>query len=308
LPIACWPKAWLPTGAIGMSEQVAEPLAFEDCFWTCRDGLRLHYRDYPGNGTAPPLLCLPGLTRNARDFEDFAQRHAGRFRVLAPDFRGRASSEYDPVPDRYLPPTYAGEVIELLDQLGVPEAIFIGTSLGGLVTMIVAAIQPQRIAGAVLNDVGPVVDPRGVERIRSYIGKADRFSDWDAAGERIAANSAHVPARFTKADWLKVARRICREADGSIQFDYDMAITDAIARAGVTPNVDLWPLFRALAQKPLLILRGEHSDLLSEPGAAAMLEAAPQAELVTVPGVGHAPYLDELEAEAALDRFLARWA
>ena len=294
--------------SMGTQADQGQPAHFEDRYWTCRDGLRLHCRDYPGNAAAPPILCLPGLTRNARDFESVAERYAGRFRVLALDFRGRAASEYDPNPDRYQPPTYAGDVIEFLDLMGLDQVIFIGTSLGGLVTMIIAAIQPQRIAGTVLNDVGPVVDPKGVERIRSYIGDPGRFPTWEAAAERIAANTANLPAHFTNVDWLKVARRTCREDDGAIIFDYDMAITDVINRAGATPAFDLWPLFHALAQRPLLILRGEKSDILSEADAAAMLAAAPEAELATIPGLGHAPNLDEPETVAALDRFLARWA
>src|SRR6476660_3718413 len=131
---------------------------FEDRYFVVRDGLRLHYRDYPGAADKPPLLCLTRLTRNARDFADFAERYSPAHRVIALDFRGRAASDYDPVPARYNPLTYAGDVIELLDQLGLGQAIFMGTSLGGLVTMIIAATAPQRIAAAVINDVGPDVD------------------------------------------------------------------------------------------------------------------------------------------------------
>src|SRR4051794_30505486 len=132
---------------------------FEDCYFTVRDGLRLHYRDYPGATGKPPLLCLHGLTRNARDWSDFAERYSPGHRVIALDFRGRAGSDYDPIPARYMVPTYAGDVIEMLDQLGIPEAIFVGTSLGGLVTMAIAAMAPQRIRASILNDVGPDVDP-----------------------------------------------------------------------------------------------------------------------------------------------------
>ena len=153
-----------------------------------RDGLKLHYRDYPGSDDRSPLLCLPGLTRNVRDFADFAERYSPRLRVLALEFRGRGDSAYDPLPARYTPLTYAGDVLELLDQLGIARAIFVGTSLGGLVTMTVAAIAPQRIAAAILNDVGPELSPEGVDRIKSYVGKDTRFATWDEAAQAIAAN------------------------------------------------------------------------------------------------------------------------
>ena len=168
--------------------------AFEDRYFTVRDGLRLHYRDYAGSLDRPPILCLPGLTRNSRDFAKLAERYSPRFRVLALEFRGRAQSEYDPQPMRYNPLTYAGDVIELLDQLGIAQAIFVGTSLGGLVTMTVAALAPQRIAATILNDIGPKLSTAGLDRIRSYVGKDVRFKSWDDAAERIANNVGRVPA------------------------------------------------------------------------------------------------------------------
>ena len=192
---------------------------YADCYFTVRDGLRLHYRDYRSSSDKPPLLCLPGLTRNARDFADFAERYSPRFRVIALDFRGRATSDYDPVPARYNPLTYAGDVIELLDHLGIDQAIFVGTSLGGLVTMVVAATAPQRIAAAIINDVGPDVDPAGINRILTYVGKDVRFSSWDEAADTIAANYGSKFDRFTHADWVAMAKRNCREENGEIRFD-----------------------------------------------------------------------------------------
>ncbi len=128
--------------------------------WTSRDGLRLFYRDYPGSAERPPLVCLSGLTRNSRDFADFAERYAGRFRVIVPDFRGRGLSDRDPQPERYNPKIYAADILALLDELEVDRAVFVGTSLGGIVAMLIAAIQPQRIAATILNDVGPDLDTR----------------------------------------------------------------------------------------------------------------------------------------------------
>ncbi len=283
---------------------IATAERFADRFFTVRDGLRLHYRDYSGADDKPPLLCLPGLTRNARDFADFAERHSPRFRLIALDFRGRATSDYDPVPARYNPLTYAGDVIELLDQLGIPEAIFVGTSLGGLVTMVIAATAPQRIAAAIINDVGPDVDPAGIDRILTYVGKDVRFRSWDEAADTIAANYGGNFDRFTHADWVAMAKRNCREENGEIRFDYDMAITEPFKTAGPVPQADLWPLFAALGQKPLLVVRGEKSDLLTAQTAQKMQAVAPGMKLAVVPGVGHAPELSEPEAVSAIDEFL----
>ena len=278
-------------------------MSFEDRHFTVKDGLKLHYRDYPGSNERPPILCLPGLTRNSRDFAHLAERHSPRFRVLALEFRGRAGSDYDPQPMRYNPLTYAGDVIELLDQLDVSQAIFVGTSLGGLVTMTVGALAPQRIAATILNDIGPELKTQGLDRIRNYVGKDIRFESWQAAAETIANNVGRIPASYGQEDWVRMARRVCREDDGAIRFDYDMAIVKPF-EAAPTPTIDMWPLFATLAQKPLLVVRGELSDLLSADAAKEMQAAAPNAKFVTVPGVGHAPELDEPEAVAAIDAFL----
>jgi pimeloyl-ACP methyl ester carboxylesterase len=277
---------------------------YADRHFTVRDGLRLHYRDYPGASDKPPLLCLPGLTRNARDFAEFAERYSSRFRVIALDFRGRAASDYDPVPARYNPMTYAADAIELLDQLAIGQAIFVGTSLGGLVTMVIAATAPQRIAAAIINDVGPDVDPAGIDRILTYVGKDVRFSDWDQAAHVISGNYGASFDRYTHEDWVKMAQRNCREEDGEICFDYDMAIAEPFRTSGPAPQADLWPLFAALADKPLLVVRGEKSDLLTAETAQKMQAVAPGMKVAVVPGVGHAPELSELEAVAAIDEFL----
>jgi len=283
-------------------EQAAEP-RYRDGYFTVSDGLRLHYRDYPGSPDRPPLLCLPGLTRNARDFAALAERHSPRFRVIALDLRGRALSDYDPVPARYNPLTYARDVVELLDELGIDRAIFVGTSLGGLVTMTIAALAPQRIAAAILNDVGPELGQVGIDRILNYIGKDARFASWEQAAEAIAAAQGSAFPHYRPADWLATARRNCREDAGAFVFDYDMAIADAFS-AVPAPRVDMWPLFAALAQQPLLVVRGALSELLSSEALGKMRIAAPHARIVEIPGVGHAPMLDEPEGAAAIDAFL----
>ena len=277
---------------------------FSDNFFTVPDGLRLHYRDYPGSSERPPLFCLPALTRNVRDFAAFAERHSPRFRVIVLDYRGRGDSEFDPQPERYIPPTYAADVVELLDRLAIDQAIFVGTSLGGLVALILAALAPERIAAAVLNDVGPELEEAGLARIRTYVGKDRRFGDWDEAARAIAATGQGLPRHYRHEDWVRAAQQRYREQDGQIRFDYDMALGHPFEAGGPAPEVDLWPLFRALAERPLLIIRGSESDLISAAGAAKMRAAAPNAQFVELPGVGHAPDLDEPEAIAALDAFL----
>jgi pimeloyl-ACP methyl ester carboxylesterase len=285
-------------------QEVAAGVGYADRYFTVADGLRLHVRDYSGSGDRPPILCLPGLTRNARDFAELAERYSPAFRVLALDFRGRALSDYDPVPARYNVMTYAADVIQLLDHLDIPQAIFVGTSLGGLVTMAIAATAPQRIAAAIINDVGPDVDPNGIDRILTYVGKDLRFSSWDEAAQAITGNYGSSFERYSHEDWVRMAQRNCREEEGEIRFDYDMAIAEPFKTAGPTPEVDLWPLFAALAQKPLLVIRGEKSDLLTAETAARMRTVAPAINLATVRGVGHAPELSEDEAVSAIDHFL----
>ncbi|WP_155264837.1 alpha/beta fold hydrolase [Sphingomonas segetis] len=283
---------------------MSEKARYRDCRFTVADGLQLHYRDYPGSAGRPPLLCLHGLTRNSRDFAELAELHSPGRRVLALDFRGRGLSDHDPLPARYLPLTYAGDVLQLLDELAIDQAVFVGTSLGGLVTMLIAAMAPQRIAASILNDVGPELTEAGLDRIKSYVGNGAQFRSWDEAAEAIAINNRHIPASYNHADWVKMARRVCREEDGSVVFDYDMAIALPFETQGPAPAVDMWPLFEALGQKPLLVVRGERSDLLGAAVLAKMHHAVRAMKSVTVPGVGHAPMLNEPEAVAAIDSFL----
>lgn len=276
-----------------------------DGFVTVHDGLKLHYREYAGDNAKPPLLCLPGLTRNVRDFADLAERYSPRFRVITFEFRGRGSSEYDPQAARYSPPTYISDTVELLDHLAIPQAIFVGTSLGGLVTMGMAVVAPARIAAAIINDVGPELSSAGLERIRTYVGRPVRFADWDEAARQLAASNPGLSKHYDHSGWVRMAHRTCREDNGQVVFDYDMAIGDPFKSDGPTPQIDMWPLFLALAQKPLLLVRGENSDLLSADAAERMQREAPGMKSAVVNGVGHAPDLDEPEALMAIDEFLS---
>ena len=277
-----------------------------DRYWTSSDGLRLHYRDQDGPTDRPPIVCLPGLTRNARDFEPVADRYAGTWRVLSLDFRGRGMSDYDPKPENYAPPSYAADVLTLFDAIGIDRALLFGTSLGGLVTMILAAAAHDRIAGVMLNDIGPEIDPRGIERIRGYVGRASEFASWENLASALAARNADVYPGYSAEQWQVFARKISSEREGRITFDYDMAISNNFNRAPNGPAASVWPLYQGMAGIPLLILRGELSDLLDPDVAQKMADSLPGAELVTVPNVGHAPALDEPESIAGIDRLLAR--
>lgn len=281
---------------------------FEDRYYNSTDGLRLHYRDYAGGSPdQPPILCLPGLTRNARDFEPVCDRFAGEWRCLALDFRGRALSAPDPDYRRYTPPTYARDVLKLLDQLGIADAVFVGTSLGGLVTMLIASMEEERIAAALLNDIGPEVAPEGIERIRGYVGKPAEFGSFAEAGAAFASRASDVYPRWQDADWERFARRTCREENGKVLLDYDMAIGKPFAEANEGTQPNLWPLLVNLKGKPVTVLRGERSDLFTVPVAERMIaELGDTAELVTIPDVGHAPSFDEPESIAAAERLLAR--
>lgn len=279
--------------------------------WTAPDGLSLFARDYaPGSGAAkPPIIAIHGLTRNSADFGAVAPllAQSGR-RVLAIDVRGRGLSDRPPDPMTYTPDIYAKDVLALMDQAGIDRAVFLGTSMGGLITMALAAIKPRAIAAAILNDVGPEVAPEGLARIAAYTGQPVEIGDWgDAAAYVQRTNGAAFP-HYGPDDWDAFARRVFRQQpDGEIVLDYDPDISVPIRAAGAKALVpNLWPWFRRLAKKrPTLLIRGETSDLLSPAIAEKMRKAAPDMAFAQVPGVGHAPMLDEAEAKAAIFEFLA---
>ena len=278
-----------------------------DRYWYSAEGIRLHYRDYEGPRDKPPILCLPGLTRNARDFEPVADRYAGNWRVISVDLRGRGLSDNDPDPSRYAPQYYVEDILKLLDQEGIADAVFFGTSLGGICTMLLASTDSDRIAGAMLNDIGPEIDPAGIERIGSYVGKEMHFGSWEEAAGALADRNRDKFPNWTTVDWDKFARRICHETDDGIHFQYDMAIAGNFRAATEGPASHSWHLYEALAGRPVTILRGELSDLLSAEIAERMVEALGEdAELVVVPDVGHTPSLEEPQVQAAMDRLLDR--
>ena len=290
--------------------------AFEDRFWPAAGAanLILHARDYAGaSGQArAPVICLHGLTRNARDFETLAPHIAAQGRrVLAVDVRGRGKSAWDSDPSRYVPATYALDVLALMDQLGIARAVFVGTSMGGLITMVVGALRPSAIAAAVINDVGPELAPEGVKRIMGFAGQGGPVETWaDAAAYARRVNVSAFP-HYDQAAWDAFAHRLFVEKDGKPVLDYDPGIAKAFAPPppppegqAAPPAPDLWPLFKALGGRPLLTIRGGTSDLLSPDILNRMRDAVPDMAVAEVPGVGHAPMLDEPEALAAIDALL----
>lgn len=288
---------------------MAERRNYSDGFWWSRDGIRLHYREYAGPADKPPVLCFPGLTRNARDYEALAERLAGQWRVLCVEFRGRGESGYAKDPMSYVPLTYFQDVEALLEELKVDRFVAVGTSLGGLVTMLLAATERDKLAGVVLNDVGPEINPAGLARIRTYVGKGVWYPTWMHAARALASGNADVYPNYAIEDWLRMAKRLYRvNSSGRIVLDYDMKIAEPFRVPGNEAGPDMWPTIDAMNGRPLLIVRGERSDILSEETAAKMVTRVPGAELVTVPGIGHAPTLEEPEAVAGIERLLAKVA
>lgn len=282
---------------------------FSEQCWSSSDGLTLYARDYPpvGKVAGLPVICLHGLTRNSADFEEIAPLIAswGR-RVVVPDVRGRGRSAWDPNPKNYQPRTYARDVIGMMAALGMSRAIFIGTSMGGIITMTLMSIRPTAIAAAVLNDVGPEVAPEGIERILGYAGKQAEIRSWDDAAEYVRRTNQVAYPEAGQVDWHAFARRIFREGKEGPVLDYDPAIGVNLARP--VSRLSHWLvrlLFRRLARRrPTMLIRGALSDIIDDGIARRMERAAPRMKRVDIPGVGHAPLLSEPAAVDALAQFL----
>ena len=282
---------------------------YENRYWWSNDGLRLHYRDYPGPADRPPILCLPGLTRNARDYHDLALRLSPDWRVIAIDLRGRGDSGYAKDPMSYVPLTYVQDVEALLRELDVARYVAFGTSLGGIVAMLLAGTARERLAGLVLNDVGPEISPEGLSRIRSYVGKSNTWPTWLHAARAVAEANESVYPDFQLEDWLAMAKRLYRlNSAGRIVLDYDMKIAEPFRVPGNEAGPDMWRALEGLKTVPTLLVRGATSDVLAANVAERMAGALEQGEFLTIPDTGHAPTLDEPEAIAAIDRLLARIA
>jgi len=285
-----------------------------------KDGLSLYYREYGSSDKV--IICLPGLTRNSKDFHDLATRLATDYRVLCLDFRGRGQSEHDPKWRHYHPGTYARDTWKLMDELSIKQFVVIGTSLGGLVAMIMSAQQGSRIKAIVMNDIGPEVNPLGIKRILKSAGIKSQVNSWQDAVERCKFMGRYAAPNMPDEFWQQFARRTYRlNNDGIPELDMDLNIGVAIRKGVKLTNIlvkirktgilksiggvfiDSWDSFRTVSM-PCLVLRGELSDFLSEEIVNRMLKAKPDLEHAVIPNRGHAPVLDEPESLAAIDSFL----
>ena len=288
------------------------------------DDLSLYYRSY-GSGD-DVVICLPGLTRNCKDFEDLAGHLSTRWRVISPDLRGRGESDHDPEPSHYHAGTYVRDIWALLDGLGIDRFAIIGTSLGGMMAMIMADQQAARLRGIVMNDIGPEFPPDAVARILQYVGRTPPVADWPAAAKQAQQNYGLAFPDMGDEFWLDHIRQSYRvNEEGKPAPDIDPAIGDALRRGykvvkflgwlrrlglkrrvfGV--NIDPWDSFRAITM-PCLLLHGELSDVLTREIVDRMQSVKPDLEVITVPERGHAPLLNEAVAQRAVDRFLERLA
>jgi len=281
----------------------------QDCYYPSADGLRLYYRRFGSEHRSAgccPVLCLPGVTRNSRDFEALARHIAARRLVLTPDLRGRGRSQHDPDSSRYHPASYLNDLWLLLDRERIERTLVIGTSLGGLLAMMMAAMRPARIAGIVLNDIGPEVARDGLDRICAYVGRLPAAASWDDAASALRKVNGQALPGLTEADWLVLARQSYREGpDRRPVPDLDPAIGDVMRAAAGAAAPDLWPLWRSLAQVPALAIRGAVSDILLPATFERMAREHASLECIEVPERGHAPLLDEPSALRAIDEFLA---
>ena len=266
-----------------------------------QDGLRLYFRDY-GDPLLrrTPVLCIPGLTRNSKDFHRHARRLGTERRVLCLDLRGRGRSDYDTDWHRYVPTVYLNDIRHLLALTDIPRVIIVGTSLGGLLAMAVGVAFPTALAGAVINDVGPEIRKEGLDKILEYIRKFEPISSWAEGTDYLRRYFSPLSIE-TEEEWLEFAHNSFREsADGKLHFDWDPAILKPLGG----PLPDLWPIYRSLARLPLVLLRGGVSQVLTPETFARMRDELPGAIAVELPGIGHAPTLTEPPVEEAIDTLL----
>ena len=280
---------------------------YSDIYYDSADGrLKLYARDYGGDGVS--VLCMHGLTRNSADFESIAAHLSGLgYRVISADQRGRGKSDWDPEPANYTPGIYCGDMLKLMQHLGIARAVLLGTSMGGLMAMILGVMAPQTVLGMIINDIGPQIDKAGLDRIAGYTGKGKPVETCADAAERARETNAVAFPDYGEADWLAFARRTYAEtADGKLAPAYDPAISNAFAtpQPAVAPP-DLWGMWDKLEGLPVLSIRGGISDLLSAETVAQMGDRHQGMIAVTVPGHGHAPMLDEPVAVAAIEVFLS---
>jgi len=279
--------------------------AYREGTISVQDGLALYYRDYGDRlGAKTPVLGLAGLTRNSADFDELAERISSERRVLCPDYRGRGRSAYDRDWRHYDPYTYINDISHLLAAAGVGRAVIVGTSMGGLLAMGLAALRPTSVAGVVLNDIGPDVASPGLARILQYVGVDHPQTDWEGAVRFLKELLPSLAPTADDAWWRRHAEATYRKGpDGRLHFDWDVRLAKPLAhQQAVAP--DLWTLYRGLRRIPTLAFRGALSDVLSQDVFRRMALEKPDLVCVTVPDTGHTPSLTEPQATSALDAFL----
>jgi len=273
-------------------------------YFQSSDGLNIFYRDFGGQNDGTPVICLPGLTRNSRDFDDLARYLSNRRRVLTVDFRGRGLSDYDPTWQNYHPLTYVSDVWTLLDLLSIKSVIIVGTSLGGLCAMVMAAQQGERVTGVVMNDIGPEINQAGIDRISEYTGRAAPVTTWEEAAQQTKDIYGEWLPGLNDDDFMRMARRAFREIESDVpRLDMDSNIGRAIREVGPQKG-DPWELYSALRDTPVTLLWGVMSDILTTAIIEKMKAAKSDLEVVPVADRGHVPLLDEPESLAAIDAFL----
>ncbi len=280
----------------------------ENIEYSSADGLKLFAKSYGPVDAPLSVLCMHGLTRNHQDFEPMIAALGDQYRFIAVDVRGRGRSAYDPDPTHYTPQVYIKDMEILLDHLGLKRVALVGTSMGGLMAMLMMKAMPARICGVVLNDIGPSVDKAGLKRIAGYVGKSGPIENWAEAADRLQNMQGPFFPALDADDWMAFARRTFRERDdGQVVLDYDPAIAASFGKGKISLWLRLlmWQLFKSMYASPLLVIRGQISDLFAEKTMSTMVRRHPDARAVTVPEVGHAPILDEPEAVAAIAEFLA---
>lgn len=279
-----------------------------DHFSWSADGVRLHGRLFPGDTARPTLLCIPGLTRNARDFDLLAARFAPRFQVATLSLRGRGESGYASDPLSYVPLTYLNDVQRMIAEMQLGSVVIVGTSLGGLVGILLEPVLSQQIAGLVLNDIGPEIEAAGLTRVQENVGKGGPWPTWLHAARDLRRRQGEIYPDWELDDWLAHARRLCRlSREGRIIWDYDPEIAAPFALPHPDAAFDMWQALERYGQRPILSIRGELSDIFSAATQEEMCRRQPTIEAATVPGVGHAPTLEEPAAVAALEAFFARF-
>lgn len=279
---------------------------YEDLYYRVADELTLYARDYPGPESRKGcVLMMHGLTRNSRDFEVLAEQLSDSYRVLVAEQRGRGKSEWDSQPERYAIPTYVGDMFALLKTAGEQQVAAIGTSMGGLMAMVMNATNPGVFSHVVLNDIGPELSKVGLDRISSYVGQGGPISTWEeAVAYNRSINSVAFPT-LSDDQWETFTRQLFSERDGAPYLDYDPAISQAVkADDGSAVPPDLWPVYQLLNAQPLMLVRGAISDLLNNEIKGRMMEEVPGLEYLEVPEVGHAPMLIDERVTDAIERFI----